>query len=242
MTTDQIVALIASIGTCLSAIATFLTVRQIAKQREATYHPELAFSRIYFEAGLDPLSVGALPRKWINRKTDDVQAPLTDLLIPFRNVGLGTAKDIRVAWSFEIEKTIKYVNELAQRTLTPAYFNLKNGAMTIKSEGLGDGTSMWSNQQKITLDFVLPASVDKEPTNVSLPHAFIELCSAIVYLDAKNQKFTGNPDCPLLTASIDFVDIGDQAHHVVFDFRLNFVAIVGNGKGFFGFLDITRRI
>ena len=45
MTVDQLVALGASIGACLSAIAAFLMIRQIARQREASYRPELALSR-----------------------------------------------------------------------------------------------------------------------------------------------------------------------------------------------------
>jgi hypothetical protein len=54
MTNDQIVALLASIGACLSAVATFLTVRQIAKQRVASYRPELALSQSIFEGSTDP--------------------------------------------------------------------------------------------------------------------------------------------------------------------------------------------
>ncbi|MDD4964160.1 MAG: hypothetical protein PHI11_09620, partial [Gallionella sp.] len=107
MTADQTIALISSIGTCLSAIATFLTIRQIAKQREASYRPELAFSRTFFVAEPDPIRAGALPEKWVNKKLG-LETPmlLDDLSVPLRNVGLGTAKAITISWSFPIDQTL----------------------------------------------------------------------------------------------------------------------------------------
>jgi hypothetical protein len=93
MTIDQVVALLASIGACLSAVATFLTVRQIAKQREASYRPELALSRILFEGSRGPIAEGAIPSFWTKKpEYDESQKELQRLTVPLQNVGLGPRK------------------------------------------------------------------------------------------------------------------------------------------------------
>ena len=97
MTNDQFVALLASIGACLSAVATFLTVRQIAKQREASYRPELALSRVYLECTKDPITQGSIPTLWAAKGKDGKTDPLTrSLSLLLRNVGLGTAKGVSI--------------------------------------------------------------------------------------------------------------------------------------------------
>jgi hypothetical protein len=119
MTTDQFVALFASIGACLSAVATFLTVRQIAKQREASYRPELALSRVYLECTKDPLAQGPIPTLWAAKGQDGKTDPLIRRLsLPLRNVGLGTAKGVSITWTFPFEDITTQVNELAQKSLS----------------------------------------------------------------------------------------------------------------------------
>ena len=242
MTIEQLIAITASIGACLSAIATFLTVRQIANQREATYHPELDFSRTFFEAIPDQLRGGPLPSKWINKQSDSEAASyLYDLSIPMWNVGLGTAKAVVISWSFPIELTIERVNQSAQRTLTPAYFCCDESGVHIKSESLGNGISMLKNQQRATIDFVLPASVQKEPIEVTLPHAYIQLCSAVLYLGSKDKNTERSFEVPALTAHIEYIDIGNRSYRTDFEFQLHMTAIVGTGESFSGYIECKKN-
>jgi len=66
MTIDQGIALATSIAACLSALAAFFTIRQVSKQRESSYHPELAVSRTKFQCISNPLSEGHIPDTWID--------------------------------------------------------------------------------------------------------------------------------------------------------------------------------
>jgi hypothetical protein len=243
MTVDQSIALIASIGACLSAIATFLTVRQIAKQREASYRPELVFSRTFFDAIPDPIRAGSLPTRWINRQIVAESTPsLEDLSVCFRNVGLGAAKSVAILWSFPLEQTVERVNKAAQRTLTPAYFSIDEWGVSIKSETLGNGTSMWKNQQRVSLDFVLPASVQKEPMPIQLPNAYIQLCSALLFLAPKDKGLDNSFEVPPLTAKIEYIDIGNRMHQSSFNFELNIISIAGDGGSFSGYIDCTKCV
>jgi hypothetical protein len=241
-TLDQSIALVASIGACLSAIATFWTVRQIAKQREASYRPELVFSRTFFDASPDPIRDGSLPERWVNSRTQaESQEPLRDLSVSLHNVGLGAAKNVTILWSFPLEETVERVNRDAQRTLTPAFFSSDATGMTIKSETLGNGTSIWENQRRVSVDFVLPASVQKEPFAVTLPHVYVQLCSALLFLACKTGDSKNSLEVPSLSASIEYIDIGNRIRRSFFEFELHVVAIVGDGKNFSGYIDCRNR-
>lgn len=232
MTPDQWIALCASLGACLSAVATFLTVRQIAKQREASYRPELAISRIQFQAYPDPLRGGMLPTKWTAQDTKEGETLncVEDLALPLRNIGLGSARAVSLQWDFDVTGAVNAANELAQQTLTPAYFSTDDRFVTLKSEDLGNGSSMWENQRNVLIDYVLPASVEKSSLRVRLPHAYIQLASALVYLRFKEKEKTDFFDLPLLTASFTFSDIGGIKHSAYFNIKICPVSLSSNSE------------
>jgi hypothetical protein len=223
---NQTIALAASVGACLSATATFLAVRQMAKQREASYRPELALSRTYFD-GLT--YKGGLPSLWVVPGKPSVASAITPIsfAVPLQNIGLGAAKRVTVTWSFAVDDTIKRVNKLAQRTLTPAYFSYEDKGVSFKSD-FGESLSGWQNQKKHHIDYVLPAAVQKEPAMLRIPHAYIQLCSALLYFAFKDKSFS---EPPTLTVTFEYFDIGEHKHRVVFDINLNII-VLGHDDAF----------
>lgn len=243
MTIDQIIALSASVGAFLAAIATFLTVRQMIQQREASYRPELIISRTFFEGSKDPITKGELPTHWVRKPiADGEHDSLPVFSVPLINLGLGAAKNLAVQWSFPIEEMIKQVNDLAQRTLTPAYFDLKDGAMSIKSESLGSGTSMWKNQQQDSLDYVLPVAVSNVFCQLRLPLAFIQLSAAYLYLAAKDKDRKSIPDIPPIRAHLEYFDIGDKQHSADFDISIQIIMFAGDGTFVNGYAESKKRV
>ncbi|MBI2275727.1 MAG: hypothetical protein HYU74_00100 [Dechloromonas sp.] len=241
MTIDQIIALSASVGAFMSAIATFLTVKQMSHQRQASYLPELVLSRTIFEGTPGPISAGPIPTHWVPKPGGESKTEVMPLFsLPLTNVGLGVAKDISVSWSFPIEEVIRQINDLAQQTLTPLYFNFEDGAVSIKSESLGGGTSFWKNQQKETLDYVLPASVQKEPVPLKIPHAFVLLSSALLFVSSKNTSRKSAPSIPQLVARLEYRDIGNKAHTTAFGINLQLIAFGGDGSFINGYLESKK--
>ena len=244
MTPDQWIALAASVGACFSALATFLTVRQIAKQRETSYRPELAISKVAFEAVPDPIRKELFPTKWIasNWKGEELQVTYKDLSLPLRNIGLGSARGVQLCWEFDLAGTVKSANDLAQRTLTPAFFSINNWGVSIKSETFGNGTSFWKNQREVVIDFVLPASIDKTPVLVSLPHAYVQLTAALIYLRSKDKDLKHSFELPSLSVTFTFSDIGGSIHRAVFDVKVHTVSIAGSGEGMTGYVECSKRV
>lgn len=240
MKNNEIIALLASLGACFSAIATFLTVRQIAKQREASYRPELAFSRVLVECTKDLLTEGSIPTHWTPQERDKkINASLRDFSLPLRNIGLGTAKNVSISWSFPFESVTKQINETAQKTLSAAYFTFDKDSLSIDSENLGKSTSMWINQKQMSLDYVLPAATTHEPVMLNLPHAYIQVVSSLLYFSAKDKKFS--PEIPPLIAKVEFYDIGEAKHTSTFNIQFQVSAIGNTGEFICGSIESQKN-
>jgi hypothetical protein len=247
MSIDQFIALAASIGACMAAIATFLTVLQISKQRRATYRPELALSRVVFEGSTGPGQNNKMPSFWMRK--EEGNAPRTELVpnldfasfaVPLANIGLGAAKNVLVTWTFALNDLVEELNKRAQRTLTPAYFTIKNGTFSAKSEKLGNWASIWQNQQKDNIDYILPASIQRDTFMLRLPHAYVAGVSSLLALSfgEANESF---PAIPRLIVRFEYLDIADDKHESVFEIDFNLVAFGNGGEFIHGYLEFHKR-
>jgi hypothetical protein len=223
MTIDQFIALAASIGACLAAIATFLTVGQMAMQRTASFHPELVVSRILFEGRA--IFAGGLPTHWVAIDNADPNKSNNEeskffFSVPLSNIGLGAAKNLKVVWEFPIEEFAVKIEGLARQTSVSANISFKNGMFSIESETLGTGTSIWKNQRVEHIDYVLPAAVQREATRLRLPHAYVMATSAFLYFSfiAKSKQIS---ELPPLKVTLDYQDIADSTYHASFDIQMH---------------------
>jgi hypothetical protein len=186
MTPDRTIALLASIGACLSAIATFWTIQQMAKQRRDSYRPDLTLSQVPVTGTRDPKKgKSPLPIVW---STDQSIASTTWQVctIPLLNLGFGAAKNIVVSWSFNLDHAVKMINDFSQRTLIPVRLTNKNGILDIESQAWGlQFAIMWRNQQVDTVDYVLPTRVQDSPVQLTVPHAYIAVVTTLLYLQFK---------------------------------------------------------
>ncbi|WP_212113476.1 hypothetical protein [Burkholderia cenocepacia] len=226
MTTDQIIALASSIGACSSAIATLLTVREMSKQRAASYRPELAFPRIVFTATKNPASSSDIPSHWtIKTETKDQEnsgkiIARTDLRIPVRNVGLGAARNVSIAWTFPIQKIATDINFFAQKCTPQESVEYNGNIFSITKSNKTNQASIWKNQQSANIDFVLPAPDQNDPTSISLPHAYQLACSSLIYYSSKTPADTISFDLPELKATTTYMDIAGIQHQRIYKFQI----------------------
>ncbi len=243
MSIDQVIALAASVGAFMSAIAAFLAVRQNTKQREASYRPELAVTQTIFTATKNPISKSAFAEFWVEKRDEEdlvAGSLMSSLSLPLHNVGLGAAKEVSLKWSFPIEELVATINEKAQKSLIPAYFEYEDEVLSLKSEQLDASTSMWRNQKQDSVDYVLPASTDQEGVSVHVPPAYMELVSALLYFSAKENDHGSFPDMPILKLELEYFDIGGDKHKTSFNVELNLIAIHGDGEEFDGYMQSRK--
>lgn len=208
--TDQIIALLACLLTLFVALATFLTVRQIGKQREASYKPELVFSKSRYTANSTKNSM-----HW-NCATR-TENKIVDSLVPFTNIGLGAAKEVSIEWEFDVPKAVTLVNELAQKAMSEGYIEIENDTVLFKSNQSGNAVHIWTTQKHCSLDYILSGSEEVRSQSISIPIVYLTLFASFsaskFKIDQKdNDKFVE------LQAVITYRDIAEKSYSVAYKF------------------------
>ena len=102
MNVSDIASMLAALGSCAAALATWRTVTEMKRQREASWRPDIACIFPVLTTG------------------EDVPC------LRLRNVGFGVAKDVIVKLSIPLERIFPAVNE-ALRQANDAMENSMNG-------------------------------------------------------------------------------------------------------------------
>jgi hypothetical protein len=221
MSIDQIISLTASVGACLAAVATFLTVWQIAKQRKASYRPELVLGSGEFEARANAYHSG-LPNDWRNPEpkligcVTNISLASNVFGLPLANIGLGAARKISISWKFAIEDAVKNVNKYAKEAGFDDFLSFDRGTLKMQSPSVA---SFWINQETQTMDYVLPASTPGAVVRLRPPDAYILLVSAAVSLNfsSRIKESGGRPELlelPALSVGLSFEDIAGKKQAV----------------------------
>jgi hypothetical protein len=223
---SSLIAAVTGIAALVTAIATILTARQIKKQREASYRPELAFSetRLY---GYGSDGSGGIPATWSETEIADYKnlLPVTSWYdLRLYNIGFGTAKNVEVSWDFPVSQMVEHVNVLAQRALQPAYHKYENGTVSLDSTKFPEINQIWSNQRRGNrIGYLLPTNINKDGVAVHIPPAFIHLGSCWLYFVISTDYRSPLADIdkiPPLTVDLHFEDMAGEPHRKSYNLYL----------------------
>jgi hypothetical protein len=240
--TDYI-ALSASIAAVLTAIATFFTVWQIKKQREAAYRPDLTLPLAMLK-GSPPSQEALLPIAWRQHDPkNSIQSPL-QFSTTLHNVGLGAARDIQVAWRLQTHMAIAKINQLSALTAQTISFSQDDISISIAESDERIGAIFTKNDLVQSIDYVLPASADPTGGQLRIPATFVHICSALLYLTIAQQSKRFDLDLPRATLDLSYRDIADSFHHVSFEVSLQISMISAQATpgsmNFCGFLEFRK--
>ena len=143
-----------------------------------------------------------------------------------RNIGLGTAKRVSVSWSFPIEEAVHNANQLAGASRALKY---EAGWLNFHMDEL-EVRSMWRNQQRDSIDYIMPASIEREPTLLTVPHAYALVVSALVFFYAKARNRQKELSLPVLKLDMSYSDISELTHSESFEIRCEIAMFNGDGE------------
>jgi len=179
-TIDQTIASLTGAATLATALATFLTVREIAKQRRATYRPDLVPADEFIQGYIESTkSFGGV--RWIKLVRPKVYGePESDTKVPwhgitFFNLGVAAAKGVEATWTTNVPAICKSINDLAQRCLIPVCANYDNGLLNIEGEDGYKETHVVCNQLSYASPYLLPATVDRCGLAIEVPSFLLTL-------------------------------------------------------------------
>jgi hypothetical protein len=238
MSLDQYISLAASTGTLLAAIATLFVVLEMARQRRASYRPDLLLSGFSFSAHGKDTSRAETYSGWeVTDAQDTSDKPSLGPfeLIRIMNVGLGTAKDVRLTWSCDFERMIRLLNRLAEEAELPERWELRDGKIFYKDRKVSFAMEMTE-----ILEPIPPATIDKAPRYIHIPSIYTLAYATAVYAFAHGSHSEKEVDyvdvfldeMPPLKLSVAYDDPGDRRHHVAHNVRV--VIYSANKAGFKG--------
>jgi hypothetical protein len=213
LSTDQLIAVSSSVAAAISALATFFTVLQVSENRKSSYRPEIIFANTRFSS---------------TRKVKN-DHPNTDpekyISVDMYNIGLGSAKNIEISWSFLINSTVEKMNSLANLGAKLNRYKFENDMIFSEGENSNISISVWRNQKTLKIDFVLPASIDNQPQVISIPPAYIELWDSYVTSAISIDQTELLEDFPPLTCIITYQDVGGVKYKLKREFLFDIYSI-----------------
>jgi hypothetical protein len=228
MTVDQYISVGTSVAAFLAAFATLLTVWQIAKQRKATYRPDIVVmrARVITTGELSDETIAPL-LKW---KRSEEEADRKDILgndypLLLVNIGMGAATSVSTKWEFPMESFVSETRRIARVRGVPEEIEFRsNGGVSHVKPQI---TSFWTNQKSGYFDYLLPASIDHEPIKLDLPSAYILAVAAhmSLFLKALNYDDREGPKVPPLKLSLEFNDIAGQKHRTSYDIEFHWYLV-----------------
>jgi hypothetical protein len=215
MTLDQYISAGAGAGSFLAALATFLTVWQIAKQRRAIYRPDIVVKRatvITLEEDKGDDIVASL-LNWRSEKEVEAKAEFMGrrYFLLLMNIGLGAATNVRVNWDFPMVSFVAATGMLAADSGAPERIEFSKGVVRLNKPRIA---SFWTNQQRDHFDYLVPASIDREPTKLEIPSAYILAVATRMSLFLRDfHDGEGEfPGIPPLLLFLEFNDISGKRH------------------------------
>ena len=222
----------AGIATAVSAFLGLQALREVRKQREASYKPELVLSGGEFRIYNLPTTVIPFPASipweysYKNQEADyhatisSSKGRIIPLPINIYNIGLGAAKNVIVSCETNYDEWLDIFNGFSGRVegelpfiIAPGFNNAILAFRSAEFVGVGSRTLTIGKVEKV-YNHILPSSIEKNPQEFVLPYAIFYFLSAFTYIDfhTQNSKKPSykRPSLPVIYFTVDYSDISDK--------------------------------
>lgn len=224
---DQWVSFAACLAAFIAALATFLTVREMARQRKASFMPDLMISgrMVSLQTRYDTQQKHYKFREPLQLENDRLK-PEQYQSVKIMNIGPGSAKRIRVNWIIDTDKLAREINKVAAKASIDTRLNYDTGLGALMFEGKDIYTTyhMVENQVGGQWDYLVPASVEGKGIDLVIPPFFIEAClfglTALLKRELPAKAMRGLEGLFVTDLVLDYLDILGNPYRKSFKFGL----------------------
>lgn len=216
---EQIVGIIGQAATWITVFLVFLTLREMEKQRRASQKPVLIIPNVTI-LGFSNSNELFIASRWSNKESRSESYEVGKLpKITIYNIGTGAAKEIKIKWNFDIQSTLKSIQEYCHKNSLPIVATSENGFLTTEFNGNLFGSNI-QGVSNVEHAYLLPASVTSEGLESELPATFLNLASIMTFLKAHqanllsstNKLSSSNFEMPILHFEIQYYDISGNKY------------------------------
>lgn len=191
----SLATMLSGIGACVSAIATFLTVREMKKQREASYKPDIFVAPCCFTGGeATVLQQGKKP------------------VFSFRNLGMGAAKNVKIVIQTDMQMLLPELNAILMAKNIPAVLHFDKDFSITRYAGDSESTNSVSIVDRAFIQYMITDM--KENIEIGVPEyicLFIDFIFKSVFendiQECKNLLKRLN-----IVLQVTYNDIGGKSH------------------------------
>jgi hypothetical protein len=207
----SIFTIIAALSTVIYTIITVRTLKEIRKQRETTYMPNV----ILGDSGFTMCINESLDFETISFEDVKTKEKSKECYLNIYNIGLASATDL----SFKFEFNDQSLAKIATDSIPKLHIEiLSNGFISIDYKNLQTAHNLYG-QKYFSKDFLLPVNIDNSSLRLNLPSYVIYVIYFLVYKIDDNYDILKNlPDFKLL---IEFIDINDKKFVKSYNLNLN---------------------
>jgi len=241
----SIINVLSGIGTFFAAIISMIALKEIKKQRESTYIPDVFLSDYLVFVNFDNTTKNFI-YSTLDSEKNIIHETHWKIKIPIFNFGLGVAKRIKYKWTIDVDSLISFFNSMNNDTEEHDFRHKVDSDFYLKKEKNGiddnDGIRIYSEKHGVhdycTIDFddskqnyisyILP---DKSLSNcIAIPEVYCSIVSWYIY---SKYYFDKSPNIneygcfrlpegklPDLSLKIEYYDLNNKKY--IKEFSLNF--------------------
>ncbi len=230
MTIEQIISILGQLATWVTVVLVYLTVREMAKQRKAAQKPELIIPDVSISGYSTEQDEIFIASHWNNKELKNEGIAVGRFpKIAIYNIGAGAAKEINIKWEFDMQDTIKSIQDYCYRNSIPVVVRSQDNFLQVEFKGRESFISI-SASSNLEHAYLMPASVTAQGLESDLPLTFLELISILIFLrfHQSNKKSSkdkvvfpvveeANLEIPSLYCELSYADVGGEKYMKKFD-------------------------
>lgn len=248
----EIVNIIASIGTFISAIIAVKTLLEVKKQRLSTYKPELFLKSFVVYIQKSPLFLN--PNELILFKIENFNEYNNDEalkkefnispLYKIENLGFGIAKNVKVTWTFDIAKALRILKkEFNQDFYLYEYKPLEYTFLKKKNNENFQIAFINKNNIIQTTDYIPPINVKEHthyhsiPKDITVLH-FLYFIFKNKLTERINENYCNSDftSFPKIKMTVEYYDINNRKYTKKYKFKTSIITTQIEDK-----IDMTKE-
>jgi hypothetical protein len=212
-----LITLISGLAALSSSLIALFTLFEIRVQRKKSLMPELVIYKPNVHLSWHTIGDKKIPVNWSKTSIQETNHNFQKYHFEVSNIGLQSAKSIKVSWEYNIEELIGLIHKSNGDRQYQIDIDDIVKWLSVNLDGkmiLGMDTIIELNKE---IDFIAPLSITKEVTRIEIPTSF-QLLTSLLYSQCNNTSAVLDLK-PTISLKITYQDISDNLYQKVFSYK-----------------------
>ena len=125
--------------------------------------------------------MAAVKEQLESRRSENIEDRYSDrrLFMSIRNIGLGSASNVSVRWTFPMKQAVEQVNMMAGGS---SALSFAHGRLAVRTDDGSTWMMGWRSEQREVIDYIPTVSNDDGSLSLAIPYTYGVVVSALIFL------------------------------------------------------------